>query len=340
MTATACTTSLLPFNASGFQPPESSRIDGVPSKRWQLIWSISVDTAIPSLVSISRISPSNLALRMGTPNAPLLLDVRREARFAESTQIIAGAVRCVPEEVAALAAVGPPREVVVYCVYGHNVSEDAAATLQAAGWTAHALAGGFEGGQDGVDTPQDTSAWRAARPLLVRKRADLGVTGEAPSRWVTRERPKIDRIACPWLVRRFIDPRAEFIYLPKDEVLKQAAQLKAVAYDIPGAPISHDGELCSFDTLLAAFELRDPALDILAAIVRGADTDRLELAPQSAGLLAFSLGLSALHATDDHAMLEAAMPLYDALYAWCRLQAAGRSETHTWNPAALTGVPA
>lgn len=154
------------------------------------------------------------------------------------------------------------------------------------------------------------------------------VPRQRPSRWVTRARPKIDRIACPWLVRRFIDPDAEFIYLPAERVLPEASQLHAIAYDIPGAPVSHEGELCSFDALMRAFDLRDPALRALAAIVRGADTDRLDLTPQSAGLLALSLGLSRLHA-DDHALLEAAMPMYDALYVWCR-EAAG--ETHSWNP--------
>ena len=151
------------------------------------------------------------------------------------------------------------------------------------------------------------------------------MTGEQPSRWITRERPRIDRVACPWLVRRFIDPAAEFFYVPTEEVFEQAARLKAVPYDIPGAPISHEGERCSFDTLLRAFDLRQPALDTLAVIVRGADTDRLSLAPQAAGLLAVSLGLSRLHAADDQAMLAAAMPVYDALYEWCRSQ----GETHS-----------
>jgi hypothetical protein len=168
----------------------------------------------------------------------------------------------------------------------------------------------------------------------LRKRPDLGVTGEAPSRWITRERPKIDRIACPWLVRRFIDPQAQFFYVPTAQVFDEARRLGAVAYDIPGAPIEHNGELCSFDTLLRAFDLTDPSLLALARIVRGADTGRPELTPQSPGLLAFSLGLSQLHAQDDHAMLEAAMPLYDALYAWCR---AAQGETHNWNPASMKG---
>ncbi|MDB5859814.1 MAG: hypothetical protein JWQ76_3503 [Ramlibacter sp.] len=139
----------------------------------------------------------------------------------------------------------------------------------------------------------------------------------APTRWITRARPKIDRIACPWLVLRFIDADARFFYVPVDQVFGEARRLDAVAYDLPGAPITHDGERCSFDALMRAYDLDDPGLQRLATIVRGADTGRPELAPQSPGLLAFSQGLSLLHA-DDHAMLQAALPLYDALYAWCR----------------------
>lgn len=289
-----------------------------------------MDTAI----AVPRISPLELNARLGRANAPLVLDVRRAAKFAESPRRLAGAVRCAPEDVAAFAASQPPREVVVYCVYGHNVSADAVATLRAAGWPAVKLAGGIEGGEDGVDTPADIVAWRASPALAVTQRPDLGVTGEHPSCWVTRERPKIDRIACPWLVRRFIDPRAEFVYVPTAQVFTEATRRRGVAYDIPGAPITHVGELCSFDALLAAFDLRDAALERLATIVRGADTDRLDLALPSAGLLAFSLGLSRLHA-DDAAMLEAAMPLYDALYAWCR---EARTETHQWKPETMTGA--
>jgi rhodanese-related sulfurtransferase len=290
---------------------------------------ISVPSPFPS------ISPQELAARLGRADAPLLLDVRRREKFLASPQLLAGALYCPPEQVAAFAADQPPREVVVYCVYGHNVSEDAVTTLRAAGWDARLLAGGIEGGEDGVDSPQDIAQWRAQRLTTIRKRPDLGVTGEQASRWITRERPKIDRIACPWLIRRFIDTRAEFFYVPTPQVFDEAKRLRAVAYDIPGAPISHEGELCSFDTLLQSFELRDPALQTLARIVRGADTDRLELAPQSAGLLAFSLGLSRLHASDDHAMLEAALPLYDALYAWCR---SAQGEPHSWKPETMLGA--
>lgn len=282
-----------------------------------------MDTAVSSVPSIS---PSQLRAAQGSATAPLLLDVRREAKFAQSPRLLAGAVRCAPEDVARFAAGQPVREVVVYCVYGHNVSADAAATLRAAGWPALALAGGIEGGEDGADTSQDIAQWRASPPLTLAKRPDLGVTGEQPSRWITRERPKIDRIACPWLIRRFIDPRAEFFYVPTAQVFSEAQRLNAVAYDIAGAPITHEWERCSFDALIRAFDLRDPALDALADIVRAADTDRLTMVPQAAGLLALSLGLSRLH-SDDHAMLAAALPLYDALYAWCR---GDRAEVHQW----------
>jgi hypothetical protein len=149
--------------------------------------------------------------------------------------------------------------------------------------------------------------------------------------WVTRERPKIDRIACPWLIRRFIDPEAEFLFVPTERVFSVASETGATAYDIPGAePFSHDGELCSFDAFLKVYGIKDRALDTLALIVRGADTACLELAPQSPGLLALSLGLSA-NFPDDHAMLGHGMVMYDALYAWCRSL---QGETHNWKPAA------
>lgn len=290
-----------------------------------------MDTAVSPVPSIS---PSQLRAAQGSARAPLLLDVRREAKFAQSPRLLAGAVRCAPEDVARFAATQPVREVVVYCVYGHNVSADAAATLRAAGWPAVVLGGGIEGGEDGVDTPQDIARWRATAPLTMAKRTELGVALEQPSRWITRERPKIDRIACPWLIRRFIDPRAEFFYVPTAQVFSEAARLNAVAYDIPGAPITHEWERCSFDALIKAFDLHDPALDALADIVRAADTDRLTLVPQAAGLLAVSLGLARLH-SDDHAMLAAALPLYDALYAWCR---GDRAEVHQWAAHAVQGA--
>lgn len=154
------------------------------------------------------------------------------------------------------------------------------------------------------------------------------VDGRRPSVWVTRERPKIDRIACPWAVLRFIDPAARVVYTPTSTVLSRAEAEGGVAFDIPGAPISHEGELCSFDILLRRFGLNDPALLVVADIVRGADTDRHDLAPESAGLHAISLGLSVNYA-DDHELLKQGLVIYDALYAWARH---ARGERHDWRP--------
>ena len=147
-------------------------------------------------------------------------------------------------------------------------------------------------------------------------------------KWVTREHPKIDRIACPWLIARFIDREAEFLYVPAAQVLAVARESGATPYDIPGVEMSHVGEFCSFDAFLSKYELADPALQQLAAIVRGADTSRLDLTPQSAGLYALSLGLSQTFA-DDHDMLQHGRVMYDAFYAWCQ---SCQAETHQWPP--------
>ena len=147
-------------------------------------------------------------------------------------------------------------------------------------------------------------------------------------KWITRERPKLDRVACPWLISRFIDQDAEFIFVASTEVKQKAAELNATAYDVPGVELTHDGPLCSFDAFIKKYELKDPALTAIAQIVRGADTAQLQLAPQSAGLLAISLGMSRLYA-DDHDMLEHGFVLYDALLAWYR---EARDEKHNWNP--------
>ena len=149
--------------------------------------------------------------------------------------------------------------------------------------------------------------------------------------WVTRERPKIDRVACPWLIRRFIDPQAVFLFVAPVRVRAVASETGAIPFDVPDVELSHVGERCSFDAFLNKYTLHNPALDKLALIVRGADTARLDLAQQSAGLLAISLGLSRCYA-DDLEMLAHGMIVYDALYAWC---AADQSETHGWNPDAL-----
>jgi rhodanese-related sulfurtransferase len=260
------------------------------------------------------ITAMQLKSRLSGGEAPLLIDVRREPAFRAAADMAAGALRRDPAAVAAWAKTLPRAgSVVVYCVHGHEVSQNAAKALREAGFTASFLEGGLEEG------------WKAAGGAVAAKPKD------AATRWVTRERPKIDRIACPWLVRRFVDPGAEFLYVPSKDVLKAAKEKEAVPYDVPDVHFTHDGELCSFDAFIKTYRLGgDPALAQLAVIVRGADTGRLDLAPQAAGLLAVSLGLSRNFA-DDHEMLKHGMVMYDALYAWCR---EGQSETHTWNPAA------
>jgi hypothetical protein len=154
-------------------------------------------------------------------------------------------------------------------------------------------------------------------------------------KWITRERPKIDRVACPWLIARFIDEQAEFLFVPPNEVSQLARESGAVPYDVEGVDLSHEGPLCSFDAFLTKYQLHDPALATLAAIVRGADTDRLDIAPQCAGLLAISLGLSRLF-QDDHEQLRHGFVVYDALYAWLR---DARFERHSWNPQRLASLP-
>ena len=244
---------------------------------------------------------------------PLVIDVRRPPAFRSAPDMIAGALRRDPAAVASWAKELPrSSSVVAYCVHGHEVSQGAAKVLKEIGISARYLEGGLEEG------------WKAAGGKLMSK------PKEASTRWVTRERPKIDRIACPWLIARFVDPEAEFLYVPPKEVLSAAKERQAIPYDIPDVAFSHDGELCSFDAFLKTYRLRDPALDQLAVIVRGADTARLDLAPQAAGLAAVSLGLSRNY-KDDHEMLKHGMVMYDALYAWCK---EGRDEVHTWNPAA------
>jgi len=254
------------------------------------------------------ITPAALRQFISSGQPPLVIDVRRQERFLDAPDQIRGALRRDPERVSDWAKTLPSAaQVVVYCVHGHEVSQGVAGALGA-----KYLAGGIE-------------AWRDADGEL------FGKPKGSSTRWVTRERPKIDRIACPWLIRRFIDPQAEFLYVPTPAVRKVAAERDAVPYDVPNVEFSHVGELCSFDAFLSAYRLSDPALTELALIVRGADTDCHELAPQSAGLAAISLGLSR-HYADDHEMLEYGMILYDALYRWCK---EGKSEVHTWNPNAV-----
>jgi rhodanese-related sulfurtransferase len=260
------------------------------------------------------ITASHLQSELAGKAPPLLIDVRREPAFRSALDLAAGALRRDPAKVVEWAKELPrASSVVVYCVHGHEVSQNAAKALREAGFTASFLEGGLEEG------------WKAGGGAVASK------PKEAATRWVTRERPKIDRIACPWLIARFVDSDAEFLYVPSKDVLRAAKEREAVPYDVPDVHFSHDGERCSFDAFLKTYRLAgDPALARLAVIVRGADTARLDLAPQAAGLLAISLGLSR-NFKDDYEMLKQGMVMYDALYAWCR---EGQDETHTWNPAA------
>jgi len=259
------------------------------------------------------ISPGGLAAALNQPEVkdrPLVIDVRRAAAYLSAPDTIAGALRRDPQDVGAWGPHLPlAAQVVVYCVHGHQVSQDAAQALRQQGLRAQYLEHGLEG-------------WREAGGSLSTKPAG------ASTRWVTRERPKIDRIACPWLVRRFVDHGAEFLYVPTAEVRAVAAARTAVPYDVPDVALGHAGERCSFDAFIDHYRLgADPAMQKLATIVRGADTGHLELAPQSPGLLAISLGLSRSFA-DDHEMLEHGMVMYDALYRWCREDQDAR---HTWS---------
>jgi rhodanese-related sulfurtransferase len=261
------------------------------------------------------IRPDILYAQLGSEAAPIIVDVRRDADFAGAETLVAGAFHRSPDAVERWRTELPSgRQVVTYCSHGRDVSQGVAAALRLMGVEANYLEGGLGNWiEQGLPTRRNI--------------------GASPSKWVTRERPKIDRIACPWLIRRFIDPRAEFIYVPKDQVVAVALQTGGTPYDIDGVEFTHEGERCSFDTILRIYEINDAALDHLATIVRGADTSRHDLSPQCGGLFAISLGLSA-NFPDDHEMLKHGMVMYDALFTWCRsLQA----ETHNW-PARAVGA--
>ena len=252
-----------------------------------------------------------LATLLGQWPPPTVVDVRRAAAFERDPVRIPGAIRRLPDEVATWSrTLEPWRAVVVYCVHGHEVSQDAASALRDTGLNARYLTDGIEGWK---------ASGHAVEPVT------------APTHWVTRARPKIDRIACPWLISRFIDADAVFHYVPPAEVRNFARAHGAIAYDVPDVDYTHVGERCSFDAFIARHDLRDPALAALATIVRAADTGVPEQAAPAAGLLAVSLGLSAM-LEDDHAMLRWGLLTYDALFAWCRSR---QDESHGWNPDVL-----
>jgi rhodanese-related sulfurtransferase len=266
------------------------------------------------------ITVAQLSRLIGLPDAPAILDVRDDEDYAADPRLLPCALkRDWDKTVSGLDAWNPPpgTRAVVVCQKGLKLSEGVAAILRTRGVSAEVLEGGF-------------LAWREAGGLLLSpaklpSRDAQGTIGGS-TLWVTRARPKIDRIACPWLIRRFVDASATFLYVAASEVTAVAERFNAAPFDIDDTFWSHRGENCTFDTMLDEFGLKSPALDRLATIVRGADTNRLDLAPQAAGLLAASLGLSRAY-RDDLEQLEASMLLYDAFYRWCR-DATG--ETHDW----------
>ena len=262
-------------------------------------------------------SCEQLARLVGTPKAPTILDVRREAVRAGDPRLLPGA-RALAEadlslEGLARIAAGFQGPVVVVCAEGHRLSQGTAAWLRHEGVHAEYLMGG-------------QAAWTAANLPLIDPGKITARDAQERSIWVTRSRPKIDRIACPWLIRRFIDPHAVFLFVAPAEVQGVAERFGAMPYDIEGVFWSHRDDLCTFDVLLAEFGLSTPALDRLALIMRGADTSRPDLAPECAGLLAASLGLSRMY-SDDLEQLEAGIALYDAFYRWAR---DATEEQHNW----------
>ena len=262
------------------------------------------------MAPFASISIDKLARLVGTPQSPVIIDVRDDEMRAAEPHVLPGSLGRPWQEAGQWLPEIKGSAFVVTCAAGGAKSEGVAALLRAAGHQAEILEGGI-------------TAWREA-PLPTIPLAKLPPA--SPSLWVTRVRPKIDRIACPWLIRRFVDPLARFLFVSASEVSAVAERFDAVPFDIEGVHWSHRGDLCTFDVMIEEFGLTFPALQKMATIVRGADTARPDLAPEVAGLLAVSLGLSRMYA-DDLEQLEAGMLVYDALYRWCR--DAG-DETHNW----------
>jgi rhodanese-related sulfurtransferase len=263
--------------------------------------------------SYTSISSEKLFRLVGTAKAPALIDVRPDEDLAADPRLIPGASRQSHRHVGEWSASFAGQPVIVICRNGGALAEGTAARLRHDGIAAETLEGGH-------------AAWRKAELPTVG--ADKLPKRDAQGRtvWVTRSRPKIDRIACPWLIRRFVDPRAVFLFVAPAEVDGVAARFEAVPFDVEHVFWSHRGELCTFDVMVQEFGLSMPPLERLAAMVRAADTARLDLSPEAPGLLAASLGLSRMY-DDDLEQLDAGMLLYDAFYRWCRDAA---KETHNW----------
>jgi rhodanese-related sulfurtransferase len=263
--------------------------------------------------SHTSIAPDKLVRLIGTAKTPVLIDVRTEEDFAADPRLIPGAIRRSHQDAADWSGEFAGHAAIVVCLRGAKLAQGTAAWRRSADVTAETLAGGFEGRKE------------AKLPLVNASRLPPR-DARGHTVWVTRARPKIDRIACPWLIRRFIDPNAVFLFVAPSEVIAVGERFNATPFDIENVFWSYRGELCTFDVMLEQFGLATPPLLRLAAVVCAADTGRLDPSPEAAGLMAASLGLSRMY-DDDLEQLEAGMMLYDAFYRWCR-DATG--ETHNW----------
>ena len=265
--------------------------------------------------SPTTISSDKLARLIGTAHMPALIDVRTDEDFAADPRLIPGAVKRNHETAADWGEDFAGRSAIVVCLRGQKLAQGTAAWLRHVHVDAEALEGGFEG-------------WKAAKLPLVPATKLPARDAHGRTVWVTRARPKIDRIACPWLIRRFLDPQARVLFVDPAEVANVARESGGVPFDIKDVELSHEGERCSFDTMLKLFGMEgEPSLAQLALIVRGADTARPDFAAEAAGLHAISLGLSALAGDDDHGLLARGFMVYDALFAWLRFAA---EERHNW----------
>jgi rhodanese-related sulfurtransferase len=263
--------------------------------------------------SPTEITVPQLARLIGVPNAPIVIDVCIDDDFNADPLLIPGSHRRDFRKVAAWASDYRGKSVVVVCQKGLKLSQGASAWLRHEGVEAQSLEGGV-------------FAWRDAKQMRVPAAKLPPRDAQGRTVWVTRQRPKIDRIACPWLIRRFVDPNAVFLFVAPAEVPAVADRFNATPFDIDDVYWSHRGETCTFDTMIAEFGLSSAPLLHLARIVRGADTARPDLAPEAAGLVAVSLGASRMY-KDDLTQLDAMMMVYDGFYRWCR---DATEETHNW----------
>ena len=269
------------------------------------------------MASPTEITTRQLSRLIGTPDCPIIVDVRIDEDFDDDPRMIPGSFRHPYLELDTLVERLNGQPTIIYCQKGFKISQGVAAMLRAGNVASETVEGGH-------------FAWRdAGFPLLnPAKLPERNRAGQTV--WVTRHRPKIDRIACPWFIRRFLDPTAQFMFVEPGQVTNVADRFDATPFDVEDVFWSHRADQCTFDTMIAEFGIEIDALDRLATIVRGADTNRHDLAPECTGLLAASLGLSRMY-RDDLAQLDAGLMLYDAFYRSAR---DATSEGHDW-PASL-----